>query len=48
MGTLSRELGQGAADAEVAGCVGAAAHVLHAGLDVGFRVNQLRARAPGA
>lgn len=47
MGTLSRELGQCAADAEVTCCVGAATHVLRAGLDVGFRVNQVSTGAPG-
>lgn len=47
MGTLSGELGQRAADAEVACCVGAAAHVLRAGLDVSFRVNPAGTGAPG-
>lgn len=47
MGTLSRELGQSAADAEVICCVGAATHVLHAGLDVSSRVNQTGTGAPG-
>lgn len=47
VGTLSRELGQRAAEAEVTCSVGAATHVLHAGLDVGFRVNQVGAGAPG-
>lgn len=46
MGTLSRELGQCAADAEVTG-VGAATHVLRAGLDVRFRVDPAGAGAPG-
>lgn len=47
MGTLAGELRECAADTEVAGVVGAATHVLHAGLDVMFRVNQLDAGAPG-
>lgn len=47
MGTLSRELRQCAADAEVTCCVGAATHVLHAGPDVGFRVDQVGTGAPG-
>lgn len=46
MGTLSRELGQCAADAEVT-CVGAATQVLCAGLDVRFRVDQAATGAPG-
>lgn len=46
VGTLSRELGQCAADAEVTCCVGAATHVLHAGPDVDFRVNQVGTGAP--
>lgn len=47
MGTLSRELRQCAADADVFCTVGAATHVLHTGLDVRFRVNQFGAGAPG-
>lgn len=47
MGALAGELGECAADTEVAGVVGAATHVLHAGLDVMFRINQLAAGAPG-
>lgn len=47
MGTLSRELRQCAADTEVVCTVGAAAHVLHTGLDVWFRVYQVGAGAPG-
>lgn len=47
MGTLARELGQSAADAEVICCVGAATHILHAGPDVSFRVNEAGTGAPG-
>lgn len=46
MGTLARELGQCAADADVSR-VGAATQVLCAGLDVRFRVDQAGAGAPG-
>lgn len=46
MGTLPRELGQCAADAEVT-CVGAATHVPLAGLDVHVRVDQAATGAPG-
>lgn len=47
VGTLSRELREGAADTQVAGVAAAAAHVKHAGLDVMLRVDALAARAPG-
>lgn len=47
MGTLSGELRECAADTEVTCAVGAATHVLHAGLDVRFRVNPFGAGAPG-
>lgn len=46
MGTLARELGQCAADADVT-CVGAATQVLFAGLDVRGRVDQAGTGAPG-
>lgn len=45
MGTLSGELRQRAADAEVT-CVGAATQVVRAGLDVRFRVDQAGTGAP--
>lgn len=47
MGTLSRELGDCAADTEVTCTVGTATHVLCAGLDVRFRVNLVGTGAPG-
>lgn len=47
MGTQARELRQRAADAEVTCCIVAATHVICAGLNVRFRVNQAGAGAPG-
>lgn len=46
VGTLSGKLGQCAADT-IIGAILARAHVLHTCQDVGFRVNQSGAGAPG-